>query len=98
MWRKCLDDNKVVMAVLMDFSKTFDYLPHNFLIAKLEAYGFGNSALKLIASYLTGRKQCVKNNDILSLFKVIFLGVPQGSMLGPVIQYIHQRLIVPIFL
>ena len=78
----CLDDNKVVGAILMDLSRAFDCLPHDLLIAKLEAYGFDNSALKLIASCLTGRKQCVKNNDVLSLFKEILSGVPQGSILG----------------
>ena len=74
MWRKCLDDN-------MDLSTAFDCLARDLLIAKLDAYGFDNSAWKLIASYLTGRKHCVKSNDILSLFKEILSGVPQGSIL-----------------
>ena len=51
-WRKCLDENKVVGAILMDLSKAFDCLPHDLLIAKLEAYGLDRGALKLLLSYL----------------------------------------------
>ena len=47
-WRKCLDDSKVVGAIFMDFSKAFDCLPHDLLLAKLEAYGLERNALKLI--------------------------------------------------
>ena len=83
----------------MDLFKAFDCLHHDLLVAKMEAYGLDNSALKLIVSYLTGRKYCVKNNDILSLFKEILLGVPQGSILGPMLVNIfHQRRILPILL
>ena len=74
MWRTCLDDHKVVGAILTDLYKAFDidFLPNDLLIAKLEAYGWiDSSVLKLIASYLTGPIQCVKNNDIRSLFKEI---------------------------
>ena len=52
MWRKCLDENKVVGATSMDLSKTFDCLPHDLLIAKLEAYGLDRRAPKLLLSYL----------------------------------------------
>ena len=60
-WRKYLDDNKVVAAILMDLSKSFDCLPYDLHLAKLEAYRLDDNALKLILSYLSGRKQCVKN-------------------------------------
>ena len=83
--RKCLDDNKVVGAILMDLSKAFDCLPHDFLLAKLEAYGLDDNALKLILSYLSGRKQCMKNGGYLSQRKLILSGVPQGSILGPIL-------------
>ena len=62
-WRQCLDQNKVVGAILIDFSKAFDALPHDLLIAKLNAYGFSKQALKIILSYLSGRKQCVKKKS-----------------------------------
>ena len=68
-WCKCLDENNLVGAILMDLSKTFDCLPHDLLIAKPEAYGVTNDALKLILSYLSQRKQCVKNGGSLSLLK-----------------------------
>ena len=84
-WRKCLDENNLVGAILMDLSKAFDCLPHDLLIAKLEAYGVTNDALKLILSYLSQRKQCVKNGGSLSLLKIILSGVPQGSILGPIL-------------
>ena len=84
-WRKSLDNNKVAGAVLMDLSKAFDCLPHNFLIAKLAAYGLDRNALKLIASYLKDHKQAVKIKGYIGIFKLIIFGVPQGSILGPIL-------------
>ena len=60
-WRECLDNNKLVGAVLMDLSKAFDHLLHDLLIAKLEAYGFDRNTLKLSHSYLKDRKQAVQS-------------------------------------
>ena len=59
-WRKALDDRKYVGAVLMDLSKAFDCMPHNILLAKLQAYGLSSEAITLMRSYLTGRRQRVK--------------------------------------
>ena len=84
-WRKCLDENKIVGANLMDLSKAFDCLSHDLLVAKLEAYGLDTKALKLMLSYLSGRKQCVKIRNSLSFFKLILSGVPQESILGPIL-------------
>ena len=69
----------------MDLSKAFDCLPHDLLVAKLEAYGLDNKALKLVLSYLSGRKQCVKISNSFSLLKLILSGIPQGSILGPIL-------------
>ena len=85
MWRRCLDDDKMVGALLMDRSKAFDCLPHDLLIAKLDAYGFDKEALRLILSYLSGREQCLKNGGCLSRLKVILGGVPQGLIFGPIL-------------
>ena len=84
-WRRCLDENKVVGAVLMDLSKVFDCLSHELLIAKLDAYGFNENTIRLVYSYLTNRKQSVKIKRFLSALKRILSGVPQGSILGPIL-------------
>ena len=65
--------------------KAFDCLPQERLIAKLDAYGFDKSYLKLIHSYLSNRKQRVKLNDRYSSWSKILFGVPQGSILGPLL-------------
>ena len=84
-WRHNLDCNLTVGAVLMDLSKAFDCIPHDLLIAKLDAYGFSKEALIYIYSYLKGRKQGVKIDSIVSDFLEILSGVPQGSILGPIL-------------
>ena len=71
--------------MLTDLSKAFDCLPHDLLIAKLHAYGFDTSSLKLIHSYLTNRYQRVKINNSFSEYHLIKYGVPQGSILGPIL-------------
>ena len=78
MCRKALADKKVVAIVLMDLSKAYDCLPHDLLIAKLAAYGFGQHSLLLIHSYLSNRKQRVKVGSEFSEWLGIKSGVPQG--------------------
>ena len=56
-WKKALDENKYVCAILMDLSKAFDCLPHNLLLFKLKYYGLSENALSLIKNYLSKRKQ-----------------------------------------
>ena len=56
-WKKALDNKKLAGAILTDLSKAFDCINHELLVAKLDAYGFDNNALKFMHSYLTGRKQ-----------------------------------------
>ena len=90
-WRKYLDENKIVSATLMDLSKAFDCLPHDLLVAKLEAYGLDTKELTLMLSYLSGCKQCVKIRNSFSLLKLILSGIPQRSILGPILFNIFMN-------
>ena len=83
--KACLDEKMVAGTVMMDLSKAFDCLPHDLLIAKLHAYGFSDNALQLLYSYLHNRTQRVKINSTHSEWKNITMGVPQGSVLGPLL-------------
>ena len=84
-WRSNLDNDYLVGAVLMDLSKAFDCIPHDLLIAKLHAYGFDEDALVLTYSYLKRRKQSVRINNTYSSFLEVIFGVPQGSVLSPIL-------------
>ena len=84
-WRKSLDKGGSFGALLTDLSKAFDCLPHDLLVAKLYAYGFDLKSVTLLHSYLTGRKQRVKIDHIYSCWEEILFGVPQGSILGPLL-------------
>lgn len=72
-------------AILMDLSKAFDCIPHDLLLAKLEAYGVTEQSRNLLQSYLSNRHQRVKLGDHISSWLQIIKGVPQGSIMGPLI-------------
>ena len=74
---------------MTDLSKAFDCIPHDLIIAKLAAYGFDTNALKLIHNYLSNRKQRVKVNSTYSIWKDIVYGVPQDSILRPMLFSIY---------
>ena len=84
-FKKSLDQGCEYAALLTDLSKAFDCLPHDLIIAKLHAYGFDKVSLRLMHSYLTDRYQRVKINNSYSLWSLIKHGVPQGSILGPIL-------------
>ena len=84
-WREYLDKDFVIGAVFTELSKPFDCIPHDVLIAKLEAYGVGEKALSYIYSFLTYPNQCVRINDKKGDFQKIISGVPQGSTTWPIL-------------
>ena len=84
-WRNSMDQGKFFGALLTDLSKAFDCLPHDLLAAKLSVYGFGNNSTRFLFDYLTNRKQTTKIGQVYSPWNEITSGVPQGSILGPLI-------------
>ena len=90
-WKKQLDGKNFVGAVLMDLSKAFDCVPHDLLVAKMDAYGFDFNTLVFFYSYLKRRHQNVKINNVFSAFQILLSGVPQGSILGPILFNIFMN-------
>jgi hypothetical protein len=80
-----LDRKEYCGAVLADLSKAFDCIPHQLVIAKLKAYGLSKEACMMMASYLGNRSQRVKLGTARSTWEPLKKGVPQGSILGPLI-------------
>ena len=83
--KNALDQKHTVGALFMDLSKAFDCLPHGLLIAKLHAYGLTPAACRLLGDYLSGRRQRVKISNARSPWETLAKGIPQGSILGPLI-------------
>ena len=88
-WKKAIDKHNLAGAILTDLSKAFDCLNHELLIAKLEAYGFDMCSIAYIYSYLKGRKQRTKVNNSFSTWSDIKSGIPQGSIIGPLLFNIY---------
>ena len=84
-WKKCLDVLGIIETILMDLSKAYNCIPHDLLIAKIEAYGFHRNALKFVYSFLTNQMQRVKVVSTYSSAKQISIGIPQGSVPGPLL-------------
>ena len=84
-WRKALGDNKLVGAVMVDLSKAFDMINHSILLRKMDSYGVRGKELRWFQDYLTGRRQRVCVGDEKSEWTNIRRGVPQGSILGPLL-------------
>ena len=88
---KDIDDKHITLAIFMDLSKAFDTLDHGILIRKLAHYGINGIALEWFTSYLTGRTQYVEIDGVSSNILSLFTGVPQGSILGPLLFLIYMN-------
>ena len=84
-WLEAIDKGKYTGAVFLDLAKTFDTVDHSILCAKLTYYGFCGSSYDLLSDYLAGRQQRVLFHGDLSNWGTVSIGVPQGSILGPLL-------------
>jgi len=84
-WLKAINDGFIIGVVMVDFRKAFDLVDHSILLKKLELYKCSHTTINWFKSYLGDRKQRVSLNGFMSSEKNIEYGVPQGSILGPLL-------------
>jgi hypothetical protein len=90
-WITAIDQNKIVGTVFLDFSKAFDLVNHSILLQKLKSFHLNKSTISWFASYLDDRKQQVQISGKLSDLVPVQSGVPQGSVLGPLLFLIYAN-------
>ena len=87
--KTAVDENKVTCGIFLDFSKAFDTINHDILLAKMYKYGIRGLPHRWFASYLNERQQYVKIGNCESSKSTITCGVPQGSTLGPLLFLLY---------
>lgn len=88
-WKRSLDGDEIVIAVFLDFKRAFETIDRNVLLTKLHLYGFRNIVHKWFKNYLNGRSQITKINSAFSTELLNHIGVPQGSILGPLLFILY---------
>ena len=83
--KRAVNKSEVTLAILIDYSKAFDTIDQNILLEKLLRFKFSPHAMEVIFSYISDRKQYVQVDDKSSEMSDMYFGVPQGSILGPVL-------------
>ena len=84
-----IEKKQICVALFIDLKSAFDTIDHQILIDKLDHYGVRCKALSMLSSYLKDRKQFIKAGDIESSILHVLCGVPQGSVLGPLLFIIQ---------
>ena len=87
--RNATDNNKHILGIFIDLSKAFDTIDHRILLNKLNHYGIRGQALELLKSYLTNRYQYTAISKVNSEKLEVMFGVPQGSVLGPLLFLLY---------
>jgi hypothetical protein len=89
MWTEALDQGDSVDVIYCDFKKAFDKVPHRRLLRKVRAYGFKGRILDWVTGFLTGRRQRVRVRGTHSEWSPVVSGIPQGSVLGPLLFVLY---------
>ena len=84
-WTECIDNGLQVDIIYTDFEKAFDKVPHIRLINRLKAYGVLDAVIRWVEAFLTGRTQKIAINGTMSSTHPVLSGIPQGSVLGPLL-------------
>ena len=90
-WVEAFDSKEITSTMMLNLSAAFDLVSPEILLKKLAAYGFDELSTNWVESYLTGRTQCVYIDGVLSSPLAVDIGVPQGSILGPLLYIIFTN-------